>query len=235
MPDHPRSAHPAVSATSAAAAHVRVAGLAVADAPNDARLPIAQRALGEAQMDPRDLVAVISIDDGRESASGMCAQLGLGGAAQVRALDLGDDGCGVPSSIAIGGSLLAQWGGAVLLTVRGGAAVLRGMPGTASPGGATTAVGRRTADVKLTRDGPRTAVEQVLATVSRSVPIVAVVPGGLRLSPERRFVSVSLAAGGAAPIEGLMQARAEGCSRVVLVTANDHGRAAAVICALDAR
>ncbi|ALG86156.1 hypothetical protein [Gordonia phthalatica] len=232
MPDHPRSAHAGASAARIATSPVRVRLTGIATDPNS-RLTAARRALDDARLDPRGLAAVINVGDAWESAAAVVGRLGLGGAPDLRVLDMVDDGCGVPSSIAVGASILAQWGGAVLLTVDGGALVLGTMPMPATPRpGPVRGGGRRTADVKLTDDGPRTAVEQVLSTVGDGVPIVAVVPGGIRLAPGRRFASVSLAATGATPIEGLLQARAEGLSEVVLVTANEQGRAAAVMCGL---
>ena len=234
MPDHPRSARTGESAAAVAAAPVRVrlAGIAVDDV---SRLTAARCALEDARLDPRDLAAVINIGDTAatsETAATVSGRLGLGGAPHVRVLDMIDDGCGVPSSIAVGASIMAQWGGAVLLTVDGGALVLGGMPRPAARSGAVFGGGRRTAEVQLADEPPRTAVEQVLSTVGDGVPIVAVVSGGIRLAPGRRFASVSLATSSATPIDGLLRARADGYSEVVLVTANDRGRAAAVMCGL---
>lgn len=233
MPDHPRSEHAGASAIGVATTPIRVrlTGIAV-DA--HSRLGAARRALDDAHLTPRGLRAVIDVGDDRGTAAAVSRGLGLGGTPDVRVLDMVDDGCGVPSSIAVGASILTQWGGAVLLTVDGGALVLGALPmpaaGRPDP---ELGAGRRTADVDRVDGGRRTAVEQVLSTVGDRVPIVAVVPGGIRLAPGRRFVSVSLAARSATPIEGLLEARAEGLSEVVLVTANEHGRAAAVMCALS--
>ncbi|MBM7365501.1 hypothetical protein [Gordonia hydrophobica] len=230
MPDHP-----SVARVGAASTRVRLTGIAVDADGIDSRLRSAERALAQAGLDRRALAAVINVGaaDAADTAAGICVRLGLGGVPGVQALDMVDDGCGVPSSIAVGASILAHRRGAVLLTVDGGALVVGAMPLSASaPQEPVTTAGRRTADVQLDHDSPGTAVEHVLSTVGDEMPIVAVVPGGLRLAPGRRFVSVCLASRSAAPIEGLLQARAEGCSEVVLVTANDRGRAAAVVCHL---
>jgi len=122
--------------------------------------------------------------------------------------------------------------------LRGGSAalVMVGVPGRVVAVDAVTVVtGRRTADVSLKRAGPLTAVDQVLASVGGDVPIVAAVSGGIRPPADRRVVGVVPTSGGSAPIEGLCRARAAGYTEVALVTADEHGHAAVVVCDLGRR
>lgn len=215
---------------------VRISGIASASETDGSAPEL--HALRDADLDPLELVAVISVavTGATESAAGVCARLGLGGVSSVQALDVVDDGCGVPSSIAVGASILRQRTGAVLLSVDGAALVIVGASGRSAPADEVTVViGRRTADISLRRAGPPTALEQVLASVDGDVPIVAAVPAGMRPPADRRVVGVVPSAIGAAPIEGLSRARTAGYAEVALVTADEHGRAASVVCDLGCR
>ncbi|WP_375003468.1 hypothetical protein ACE11G_01895 [Gordonia sp. PS3] len=231
MPDNP--ARSGASAAAASAGQVRVSGLAVATgASHDRRLGPAHAALGDAGLEVRDVVAVIHVKPPAGdtwSAERVRDELGLGGAPAVRALDVVDDGCGVPSSIAVGSSMLAQTHGAVLVVVAGAAAVLTGTPQPGHRRGDRNGSALRSS---ADSDGTHAAVERVLTAVGDDLPIVAVAPGGIRLAAGRRFVATSLSTHAAAPIEGLIDARAGGHSEVVLVTANGSGHAAAVVCRL---
>ncbi|NLG46065.1 hypothetical protein [Gordonia sp. (in: high G+C Gram-positive bacteria)] len=236
MPEFPRAAASPPRGSSGPV-RVRIAGIAAASA-TDGRGP-ELRALRDADIEPLGLTAVISVGaalGSAESAAGVCVRLGLGGVPHVHALDVIDDGCGVPSSIAVGASILMQRSGAVLLSVGGAALVMVGVPGRVVAVDAVTVVtGRRTADVSLKRAGPLTAVDQVLASVGGDVPIVAAVSGGIRPPADRRVVGVVPTSGGSAPIEGLCRARAAGYTEVALVTADEHGHAAVVVCDLGRR
>lgn len=215
---------------------VVVAGIAVGQTGSRETIEPSLASLREANVGVGRLTAVIyvaQVDTGNgpvQSAARVCAGLRVR-EHSVPALDVVEDGCGVPSSIAVGCSILAQRGGAVLVVTDGAALVLVGVepviPRAEQAGG-----GRQSAELNLDVDGPHAAVERVLATVDAALPIVAVVPGGLRLLPGRRFAGVSLEAGSSASIRGLLDAREAGFGEVALVTEGARGRAAAVVCHL---
>lgn len=131
-------------------------------------LQSARDAFDDAGRDVEELSCVIYVaqshwgDRPSQSAAGVCAGLRVRGQS-VTALDVVEDGCGVPSSIAVGSSVLAQRGGVVLVVADGAALVLAG---TEASTGAS-----------------RVAVERVLATVDSAAPIVAVLPEGRSLQP----------------------------------------------------
>ncbi|EGD54993.1 hypothetical protein [Gordonia neofelifaecis] len=233
MPDYHRVAGAGASAVPdrELPIQVRVSGMAVAAlASADPCVGPAREALTDGRVGADELSAVIHVaapTDRRWSADGVRAGLGLGGSSGLRVLDVVDDGCGVPSSIAVGSSLLAYAGGAVLVSVPGAALVLTRMPGRRDERPS------RLAAVESAECGRESAVERVLAAVGDRLPIVASVPGGVRLSAGRRYACVNLAADGAASIAGLVEARSAGHPEVVLVTSGEGGQAAAVVCVLD--
>ncbi|WP_026917578.1 hypothetical protein [Gordonia shandongensis] len=188
-------------------------------------------ALADAGLAPRDVCAVIRVgpcaadasDPARADSAGQIAAVAALGAPHrpLRTLDLVDDGCGVPSSIAMGLSLAAADAGAVVVAVGGAVLVLTAATVPApSP--------RRSTEIDLGGGRLQSAVDHLLRAAPCGAPVVAAVPDGVRLPAG----VLRTGPDAAAQIRALADLRAEGVDAVSVVAADRGGRGAAVVCAL---